>query len=246
MTVDLSGYQSPYERTTRDTWLLFKLMSEFVDGFELLKEIDPAVSIFGSARLQKTSPYWKMTEKVCRAITAGGLSLISGGGPGLMEAANKGARQGINDYRKANPKKKLTPVSVGLNIQLPFEAGANRFVDLQVNFRYFFVRKVMFAKYACAFVILPGGFGTMDELFEALTLVQTQKMRPFPIILMGKDYYAGLLEWMSTTLVKQKTVKKADLDMIHVTDDPNEVVRIIQTWRRDNHGTGLGVSKRRK
>ena len=229
--------QNPYERTTRDTWLVFKIMSEFVDGFELLKTTDPAVSIFGSARLQKTSPHWKMAYKASEAITSAGFSLISGGGPGLMEAANRGAHRGIQKFKKEHPKA-TPPMSVGLAIKLPFEAGPNPYLDVVVDFKYFFVRKVMFAKYACAFVILPGGLGTMDEFFEALTLIQTKKMDPFPIILMGKEYYAGLLEWMNKTLLKQKTVSKEHLQMITVTDDPAEVVEIIRRSRKTTRSGG--------
>lgn len=230
MAVDLLN-QSLYERTTRDTWLIFKIMSEFVDGFELMKHAGEAVSIFGSARFAKNSPHWKLTEKVSSEITSAGMSLISGGGPGLMEAANRGARRGIQKFKKQFPKKQA-PLSVGLSIQLPRETEANQFLDVQVDFKYFFVRKVMFAKYASAFVILPGGFGTMDEMFEALTLIQTNKMEPFPIILMGKDYYAGLFDWMVKTLVKEKAIKKSDLDYIRITDDPKEVVNIIRQYRR--------------
>jgi len=226
MRPDLSELQSPYERATRDTWLIFKIMAEFVDGFELMRKVDPAVSVFGSARLTKTSPYYKLTEQVCRTLTSTGFSLISGGGPGLMEAANLGARKGINEYKKSFPKDR-PPASVGLTIQLPFEPSANSYVDLEVPFRYFFVRKVMFAKYARAFVILPGGFGTLDELFEALTLIQTNKMQKFPIIMMGTEYWAGLLDWMKNVAVKQGALSKKHLDLIQLTDDPEEAVEII-------------------
>ncbi|MBN8554986.1 MAG: TIGR00730 family Rossman fold protein [Deltaproteobacteria bacterium] len=223
-------FQSPYERTTRDTWLIFKIMSEFVDGFELLKPAANAVSIFGSARFTPKSPYWKMAEKVSYAITAAGLSLISGGGPGLMEASNRGARRGILQFKKKMPKKDF-PLSVGLSIQLPHESEPNKFLDLEVNFKYFFVRKVMFAKYARAFVILPGGFGTLDELFEALTLIQTHKVQRVPIILMGRKYWSGLMAWIETTLVKEKSINSKDLELIQITDDPDEVVRIIKKFK---------------
>jgi uncharacterized protein (TIGR00730 family) len=220
-------HQNPYERTTRDTWLIFKIMSEFVDGFELLKPAAEAVSIFGSARFTPKSKHWKMAEKVSYAITASGLSLISGGGPGLMEASNRGARRGTQDFKKRFPKK-IPPLSVGLSIQLPFESRPNRYLDLEVNFKYFFVRKVMFAKYARAFVFLPGGFGTLDELFEALTLVQTHKVQTIPIILMGKEYWAGMMDWIKDRLVKEGAIHRRDLDLIHITDDPDEVVRVIK------------------
>ena len=227
--------ENPYERTTRDTWLVFKIMSEFVDGFELLKQVHPAVSIFGSARLNKKSPYWKMAERVSYEITNSGLSLVSGGGPGLMEAANKGARRGINDYKKKHPKKEH-PVSVGLSIKLPFEDGGNKFLDVEVQFKYFFVRKVMFAKYACAFVILPGGLGTLDELFEAMTLIQTHKMEKFPIVMMGTEYWSGLLEWMKKTQVKQKTIRMSDLEHITLTDDPKKAVEVIKSHIKTHKG----------
>jgi len=222
----LSEFQNPYERTTRDTWLLFKIISEFVDGFELLRKVDPAISVFGSARLGKNSKYWKLTEDVCRTATSTGFSLISGGGPGLMEAANKGAFDGIRQYQKIFPKER-PPLNVGLTIKLPFENRANPHVNLEVNFKYFFVRKVMFAKYARAFIILPGGFGTLDELFEALTLIQTDKMEKFPIIMMGKDYWKGLIDWMRNTALAQGALSKANFDLIHLTDDPEEAIEII-------------------
>jgi uncharacterized protein (TIGR00730 family) len=231
MSIDYLN-QSLYERTTRDTWLIFKIMSEFVDGFELLKHSGEAVSIFGSARFGPKSPHFKLAEKVSFDLTSSGFSLISGGGPGLMEAANRGARRGIQKFKKEFAKKHA-PVSIGLNIELPFEAEANKFLDIRVDFKYFFVRKVMFAKYACAFVILPGGFGTMDEMFEALTLIQTKKMAPMPIILMGKDYWSGMLDWIQKTLVKEKAIKKTDLDYLKVTDDPKEVVSIIRQSLKD-------------
>lgn len=226
MRSDLSEFQNPYERTTRDTWLLFKIFSEFVEGFDLLKPVDPAVSVFGSARLDKTSKYFRLAEKTCETITSSGFSLISGGGPGIMEAANKGANKGIKQYKRSFPKER-PPVNVGLTIQLPFEPKANPYVDLEVNFRYFFIRKVMFAKYARAFVILPGGFGTMDELFEALTLIQTEKMEAFPIVMIGKDYWKGLVDWMQNTQVKLGALTQKNLELITLTDDPDEAVDVI-------------------
>ncbi|PIR23556.1 MAG: TIGR00730 family Rossman fold protein [Deltaproteobacteria bacterium CG11_big_fil_rev_8_21_14_0_20_45_16] len=226
MKLDLSEFQNPYERTTRDTWLIFKILAEFVDGFELMRRVDPAVSIFGSARLKANSAYGKMTERICETVTSTGFSLITGGGPGLMEAANKGARRGINTYKRRFPKDR-PPASVGLAIQLPFEPSANEFVDLEIKFRYFFVRKVMFAKYARAFIIMPGGFGTLDELFEALTLIQTNKMERFPIVMMGRNYWEGLIEWMKKVCIKQGALSQKHLDLIHITDDPEEAVEII-------------------
>jgi len=226
MSSDLSEFQNPYERTTRDTWLIFKIMAEFTNGFELMRRADPAVSIFGSARLNKTSPHFKLTEKVSETITSTGFSLISGGGPGLMEAANKGAYRGIQRYKKAFPKDR-PPMNVGLTIQLPFEPKANPYVNMEVHFRYFFVRKVMFARYARAFIIMPGGFGTLDEVFEALTLIQTSKMTKFPIIMMGVDYWKGLIDWMKQVPVKQGALTKKHLELIHLTDDPEEALEII-------------------
>lgn len=223
-----------YERQTKDTWLLFKILSEFVDGFELLRQLGPAVSIFGSARLPSTHPYAKLTRKVSEEITLAGFSLISGGGPGLMEASNKGARRGISLFKKKHPKKEA-PVSVGLNILLPHEQASNRFLDIAVNFKFFFARKVMFAKYAQAFVIMPGGFGTMDEIFEAVTLIQTKKMSPMPIIMVGTEYWSGLMEWINTTMIKNKTVSNKDLGLIQLTDDPKEVVKIIRNSLKPKH-----------
>lgn len=241
MTSDLSEFQNPYERTTRDTWLIFKIMAEFTNGFELMRRVDPAVSIFGSARLGPKSPHFKLTERVCETITSTGFSLISGGGPGLMEAANKGAYRGIQKYKKAFPKER-PPVNVGLTIQLPFENSANPFVNLEVHFRYFFVRKVMFARYARAFIIMPGGFGTLDELFEALTLIQTDKMTHFPIILMGVKYWQGLIDWMKNTAVKEGALSMKHLELIHLTDDPEEAVEIIGRSYADL----VSLMKRRK
>jgi len=226
MKPDLSEFQNPYERTTRDTWLIFKIMAEFVDGFELMRKVDPAISIFGSARLNKNSKYGKLTEKICQTVTSTGFSLITGGGPGLMEAANKGARKGINEYKRHFPKDR-PPISAGLTIQLPFEPTANQYVDLDVHFRYFFVRKVMFAKYARAFIIMPGGFGTLDEVFEALTLIQTNKMQRFPIVMMGREYWQGLIDWIKKTCIKQGSLTRKHLDLIQITDDPEEAVEIV-------------------
>jgi uncharacterized protein (TIGR00730 family) len=231
---------NPYERTTRDTWLIFKIMSEFVDGFEIMRDIDPTVSIFGSARLDRKSPYWKMASKASQAITEAGMNLVSGGGPGLMEAANKGASKGIKEFKKKHPRRK-PPLSIGLAIDLPFEKKANPYLDIEINFNYFFVRKVMFAKYAKAFLILPGGFGTLDELFEALTLIQTKKMEPFPIVMMGTEYWGGLLDWLKKTLVKEGAVSRSDLSHIQLTDDPDEAVRII----KQGHSRPKSIKKKK-
>jgi hypothetical protein len=202
---------------TTDSWRVFRIVSEFVDGFETMTNIGPSVSIFGSARLSSESPYYKMGIDVAEHIAKKGFAIITGGGPGIMEAANKGAQM-------ANGK------SCGLGVDLSFEPDLNPFIDkrFRLNFRYFFVRKVMFIRYAQGYVFLPGGFGTMDELFEALTLIQTQKINPFPIYLMGKDYWSGLLDWIKNTMIEQKCVSPKDLDLIVVTDNPDEVANGIE------------------
>lgn len=206
----------------KETWRVFKIMSEFVDAFEELKDVGPAVTIWGSARAKPTSRYYHMAYEVAKTLSKAGLSIITGGGPGLMEAANKGAKEGKGK-------------TVGLNIKIPEEQRPNPYLDLCLDFDYFFVRKVMFVKYASAFVITPGGFGTMDELFEALTLIQTQKSRLFPVILMGKDYWSGLIDWIKKVVVRAGHLYPQDLDFFTVTDDPKEVLRIIQKSIRNNN-----------
>ena len=200
--------------TGDETWRIFRIMSEFVDGFETLKEVGPAISIFGSARTPKTDWSYKCTMELAEKLAQRGFAVISGGGPGIMEAANRGARNGKG-------------VSIGLNINLPHEQHPNRYQDLPIMFRYFFVRKVMFVKYAAGYVIMPGGFGTLDELFEALTLIQTDKICKFPLVLMGKDYWAGLLHWMRNTMEKQGMISPEDMDLFHLTDDPDDAVEYI-------------------
>jgi uncharacterized protein (TIGR00730 family) len=200
-----------------NSWTMFKVISEFVEGFESMNAIGPCVSIFGSARTKPENPYYKLALDIARLLTEEGYGIITGGGPGIMEAGNKGASL-------------YGGTSVGLNIDLPFEQGHNQYIDYNknLNFRYFFVRKVMFVKYAQAFVALPGGFGTMDELFETLTLVQTNKISKVPIILVGTEYWAGLLDWIKYTMLeKEKNINPIDLELMPVTDDPEEVVRII-------------------
>ena len=197
-----------------DTWRVFRIMAELVEGFEALSGVGPAVTIFGSARLQPGSPYYNKCLKVAESLARGGFTVISGGGPGIMEAANKGAQNGNG-------------TSVGLNIALPMEQSANPFQDIRVEFRYFFVRKLMFVKYAVGYVIFPGGFGTMDELFEALTLIQTKKIRSFPVILVGRQYWAGMIDWMRTTVLAQGNIDAEDLDLFHVVEEPEEVCEII-------------------
>jgi uncharacterized protein (TIGR00730 family) len=194
-----------------DPWRVMRIQSEFVEGFGALAELGPAVSVFGSARTAVDSREYEAGVQIGRALTAAGFAVITGGGPGAMEAANKGALEAGG-------------VSVGLGIELPFEQGLNPYVDIGVNFRYFFVRKTMFVKYARGFVVLPGGFGTLDELFEALTLVQTKKVTRFPIVLFGTEYWGGLASWIRRTLVAEGKASHADMELFHITDDVEEAV----------------------
>ena len=199
-----------------DSWRLFKIMSEFVDGFDGLSEIKrPAVSIFGSARIKPEEKYYKITEKIAAGLAEAGYAVITGGGPGIMEAANKGAAE-------------ANGISVGLNISLPLEQEPNPFANLPLSFKYFFVRKVMFIKYAMAFIGMPGGFGTLDELFEALTLIQTRRIKSFPIILVGKEYWSGLLDWIKEVMQRDGNVSKEDLLYFSIIDDPDEVINTIK------------------
>lgn len=203
-----------------NSWTLFKVLSELVEGFETLNEVGPCVSIFGSARTKPGHPYYQMAVEIAKLLTEEGFGVITGGGPGIMEAGNKGASL-------AGGK------SVGLNINLPFEQGSNQFVDhdKNVNFRYFFVRKVIFVKYAQAFVALPGGFGTMDELFEVLTLVQTGMISKVPIILVGGEFWNGMKKWVTEVMLeKENNISPKDLDLLPITDDPKEVIRIIHEF----------------
>ena len=205
---------------TSDSWQIFKIMSEFVEGFETMSKIGPCVSVFGSARTKSDNKFYKQAEEIGYLLTQSGYGVISGGGPGIMEAANKGATRGGGK-------------SVGLNIELPFEQSANSFIDNDklINFDYFFVRKVMFVKYAQGFIVLPGGVGTLDELFEAITLIQTQKIGRFPIVLVGKNYWEGLLEWIKVTMLeKEKNISIDDLDLINVVDTPKQAVAIINNF----------------
>jgi uncharacterized protein (TIGR00730 family) len=202
-----------------DPWRVMRIQSEFVEGFGALAELGPAVSVFGSARTKPGSPYYALAEEVGGRLVRAGYAVITGGGPGAMEAANKGAADAGG-------------ASVGLGIELPFEQGLNDYVNLGVNFRYFFARKTMFVKYAEGFIVLPGGFGTLDELFEAVTLVQTQKVTSFPIVLMGTDYWGGLLDWLKASALDHGTISEKDLRLLHVTDDLDEAVRTIVTSDR--------------
>ncbi|MEW2472900.1 MULTISPECIES: LOG family protein [Micromonospora] len=199
---------------TKDSWRALRILSEFVEGFDTLADLPPAVSVFGSARSKPDSPECQLAEAVGAALARAGYAVITGGGPGVMEAANRGASEAGGR-------------SVGLGIELPFEQGINEWVDLAIDFRYFFARKTMFVKYAQAFVVLPGGFGTLDELFEALTLVQTGKVTRFPVVLMGSDYWRGLLDWLRDTMAVEGKIGPVDLDLIRVTDDIAEAVRHI-------------------
>jgi len=206
--------------TKSDTWRVFRIMAELVEGFEALNNIGPAVTIFGSARLAPGSPYYNKCLKVAENLARDGFAVISGGGPGIMEAANKGAQN-------------ANGTSVGLNIELPMEQTPNLYQDVKVEFRYFFVRKLMFVKYAVGYVIFPGGFGTIDELFEALTLIQTKKIRGFPVVLVGKDYWSGLIDWMKKSVLTAGSISPEDLDFMHIVDEPEEVCAIINKRYKD-------------
>ena len=202
-----------------DPWRALRILSEFVEGFDALATVGRAITIFGSARIGSDSPVYAQTREIARRLAREGYAIITGGGPGLMEAANRGCQEGGG-------------MSVGCNIELPHEQDLNDYVDLGVAFRYFFARKTMFVKYADGFVIMPGGFGTMDELFEAVTLIQTGKIEHFPIILVGTEFFGGLIDWFRTQLVGDGMIDAADLDLVVVTDDPNEVVEIMKRASR--------------
>jgi len=204
-----------------ETWRVFRIMSEFVDGFETLKDLGPAVTIFGSARTKRDEGSYKTTLKVSEMLARRGFAVISGGGGGIMEAANKGARMGKG-------------VSVGLNIQLPEEQKPNRYQNKSLTFRHFFARKVMFVKYASGYVIMPGGFGTLDEFFESLTLIQTGKIRRFPVVLMGRKYWEGLIRWMEHTLIEERTISPDDMNLFYLTDSPEDAVEYILKFHRES------------
>jgi uncharacterized protein (TIGR00730 family) len=206
--------RGPSDWVHTDPWRVLRIQSEFVEGFGALAELGPAISVFGSARTGPGDPMYLLAEELGRGLSEAGFAVITGGGPGIMEAANKGACENGG-------------ISVGLGIELPFETGMNEYVDLGVNFRYFFARKTMFVKYAQGFIVLPGGFGTLDELFEALTLVQTQKVTSFPLVLLGSDYWGGLLDWLKGTLADHGMINAEDLRLLQLTDDVDEAVRII-------------------
>ena len=207
-----------------DPWRVLRIQSEFVDGFGALAELGPAVSVFGSARTAVDDPHYAMAERVGRSLAEAGFAVITGGGPGTMEAANKGASEAGG-------------MSVGLGIELPFESGLNPYVELGVNFRYFFARKTMFVKYAQGFIVLPGGFGTLDELFEALTLRQTRKVTSFPVVLLGSGYWSGLIDWLRGTVEAGGNIGAVDLDLITVTDDPEAAARVMVDAEHRRRGT---------
>lgn len=204
-----------YQYRTTESWRIFRIMAEFVDALEMLQDVTPAVSIFGSARTKPDSPYYRMARKLAARISRDGFSVITGGGPGIMEAANRGARDAKGR-------------SIGLNIQLPMEQDPNRHQDISIDFRYFFIRKFMFVKFATAYVIFPGGFGTLDECFEALTLIQTDKIKIFPVVLIGSEYWEGLIKWIRNTMITNGTVSPHDMDLLYLTDDLDEAAEIVR------------------
>lgn len=228
---------SDFKVPSEETWRIFRIMAEFVEGFEELATVGPAVSIFGSARLKPDNPYYKLAEDTAFEIVKAGFAVITGGGGGIMEAANKGAS-------KAGGK------SIGLNIELPHEQIPNEFQNISMSFKYFFCRKVMFLKYANGFVVFPGGFGTMDEFFEALVLIQTLRQASFPVILMGTDYWSGLLEWMRKDMLeKHQYISPEDMDVFILVDDPTQAAKIIIDFKESDRRGGLeeppGVKKLR-
>ncbi|MDH3270872.1 MAG: TIGR00730 family Rossman fold protein [Gemmatimonadota bacterium] len=221
------------EHIGKDSWRVFRIMGEFVEGFEEMGQIGTGVSFFGSARVKSNDPMYQACVDTARKLGDAGFSIITGGGPGMMEAANKGAQMaGVP--------------SVGCNIELPFEQMSNPYLDHSIDFRYFFVRKTMFVKYACAFVIFPGGFGTMDELFEALTLIQTSKVRNFPVVLFGSEYWGGLLQWIRETMLVEGKIADDDLDLMFVTDDPVAATAHIVEKHDAMVAAGRSTFRRRK
>ena len=218
------------EFTHTDTWRVFRIMGEFVEGFDELASLTRGISIFGSARTATSDPYYKLAQETAALLSREGYAVITGGGPGIMEAANRGAFEAGG-------------LSVGCNIELPFEQGANRYLTRSVTFRYFFVRKMMFVKYSLGFIIFPGGFGTLDELFEALTLIQTRKIRDFPVILFGSEYWKGLMDWIGETALREGKVSNLDLKLLHLTDSPEEVVKILNESQDSLSVVGKTISE---
>lgn len=213
--------RGPSDWVHTDPWRVMRIQAEFVEGFGALAELGPAISVFGSARTPDTAPDYALAQQVGRGLAEAGFAVITGGGPGAMSGANQGAHEAGG-------------VSVGLGIELPFEQGMNRWVNLGVNFRYFFARKTMFVKYAQGFIVLPGGFGTFDELFEALVLVQTRKVTSFPIVLLGTDYWQGLMDWLAGPVLERGMIKKSDLDLVTITDDVEEAVGLMVAARSEH------------
>ncbi|HET7472947.1 MAG TPA: TIGR00730 family Rossman fold protein [Candidatus Limnocylindrales bacterium] len=211
-----------------DPWRALRILSEFVEGFDALAAVGPAVTIFGSARTAEGAPEYELARAIARKLAERGFAIITGGGPGIMEAANRGCREGGG-------------LSIGCNIELPHEQGLNAYVDLGVEFKYFFARKTMFVKYADAFVIMPGGFGTLDELFEALTLIQTGKIRDFPVVLVGTAYWQGMIDWMRATQLKAGAVTQAEIDLLKLSDDPDEVCSIIAAYVAAAHPEDVAI-----
>lgn len=211
--------QSSPPFTKEDPWRIFRIMAEFVDSFETLSQVGPAVTIFGSARLPPNNPHYQMALALGKMLAKNNLAVVTGGGPGIMEAANRGASE-------------VKGKSVGLNIELPFEQKGNRYANIPINFHYFFSRKVCFVKYSIAFIFMPGGFGTLDEFFEVLTLVQTRRIPAFPLILIGRDYWSGLLKWVKATLEKGAFIGPDDMKLFTVTDDPEQALKIILEYKK--------------
>jgi uncharacterized protein (TIGR00730 family) len=203
------------EITMQDSWRMFRIMAEFVDGFEALSKYHPAVTIFGSTRIRPGDEVYQKAEQIGKLLAENGFAVMTGGGPGVMEAANKGAASAGGN-------------SIGLNIELPLEQKPNPYANITLHFRYFFVRKVMFVKYAVAYIILPGGFGTMDELLESITLIQTQKIRPFPVILVGSNYWKGFLDWIKEKVLKDGKISPSDLEILQLIDEPTEIIKAIK------------------
>ena len=216
-----------------DPWRSLRILSEFVEGFDAMANVGPAITVFGSARTKADDPVYELARRIGYRLAKAGYAVITGGGPGAMEAANRGCREGGG-------------LSVGCNIELPMEQGLNPYVDLGIEFRYFFARKVMFVKYADAFVIFPGGYGTLDELFEALTLIQTHKVQDFPVVLIGSDYWTGMLDWIKGSLLEEAAINQADVDLLRLTDDPKEAVRIIQAYARTHREAAAEVEPETK
>jgi hypothetical protein len=211
-------HQYLLENFTRlDTWRMFRIMSEFVEGFEGMSDVPPAITFFGSARIRPNNRIYRQTRELAAMLAREGFAILTGGGPGVMEAANRGAAE-------------VGGVSVGVNIELPMEQQPNRYSNVRLSCRYFFVRKVIFVKYAIAFVIMPGGFGTLDEFFEAVTLIQTRKIKPFPVILVGRDYWQGLLDWLNGPLLAEGKVSPEEMEIFRIMDDPQEIVREIKDY----------------